>query len=130
MVTWWRIFSGRRKHEAAVQEQVLEATGQEQAIDAEGVVLDVLRRRALVDGYVVRLPAREALLLGVLMRQTGQIVSQTELLHAAWGTGDPGDRHLERHVRRLRRRLVPSPLSPIRIHRADEAGYVFEVRST
>jgi DNA-binding response OmpR family regulator len=67
-------------------------------IEANGVIFDGLRRRVQVDGYLVHLPAREAAVLSLLM---------TRLL------------------RRLQRRLAPSPVSPIRIHRVGDNGYVF-----
>ncbi|MGH3769322.1 MAG: winged helix-turn-helix domain-containing protein [Pseudonocardiaceae bacterium] len=96
-----------------------------QVPDRDGVVLDAPRRRVHVDGYVVHLPARELAVLRVLMARGGQVVYRPALVAAAWGTSQ-GDHHaLDRVVNRLRRRLEPSPLSPARLHRVGDTGYIF-----
>jgi phosphate transport system protein len=99
----------------------------DQLVEVNGVVLDVARRRAIVDGYVVHLPARETAVLSVLMARAGQIVYRTALATAAGTTGD-AHRAVDRMVRRLRRRLQPSPLSPARLHRVGDTGYLFGSR--
>jgi phosphate transport system protein len=97
----------------------------EHLIEADGVMLDLARRRAHVDGYVVHLPAREIAVLSVLMSRAGQVVYRAALADAAGTTGQAHHRTLDRMVRRLRRRLQPSPLSPARLHRVGDAGYLF-----
>ncbi|MBV9163234.1 MAG: phosphate signaling complex protein PhoU [Pseudonocardiales bacterium] len=96
-----------------------------QVIEADGVVLDVARRRAYVDGYLVHFPAREAALLGVLMARAGQVVYRAALADAAGTADQPQHRALDRLIHRLRRRLQPSPLSPARLHRVGDSGYRF-----
>jgi len=93
---------------------------------AHGVVLDSLRRRVHVDGYVVHLSARETAVLRALMTRAGRVVYRPVLVAAAWG-GDIEAGHcpLDRLLGRLRRRLEPSPLSPARLHRVGDAGYLF-----
>jgi phosphate transport system protein len=98
------------------------AKSSDEAIEADGVVLDVARRRVHVDGHVVHLPAREAAVLRVLMTRPGQVVYRAALIDAA---GTAHHRALDRLVRRLRRRLQPSPLSPARLHRVGETGYLY-----
>jgi DNA-binding response OmpR family regulator len=56
----------------------------EWVIEADGVVFDGLRRRVQVDGYLVRLPGREAAVLSVLMARPGQVVNWSALLSAVW----------------------------------------------
>jgi DNA-binding response OmpR family regulator len=94
-------------------------------IESAGVILDGARQRAQVDGHVVHLTARESAVLSVLMARAGRVVCRPALAAAAWGAVqvDPGA--LDRLVNRLRRRLEPSPLSPIRLHRVGNAGYTF-----
>ena len=94
----------------------------DEAIEADGVVLDVARRRVHVDGHVVHLPAREAAVLRVLMTRAGQVVYRAALGDAA---GTAHHRALNRLVRRLRRRLQPSPLCPTRLHRVGDTGYLY-----
>lgn len=98
----------------------------EQVIQATGVTLDVPRRRAQVDGYLVHLPAREAALLSVLLTHAGQIVYRPALADAAGDIDHSHHRDLDRLMRRLRRRIQPSPLSPARIHRVGDTGYLFD----
>jgi DNA-binding response OmpR family regulator len=96
-----------------------------QAMEDEGVVLDGPRRRVLVDGYLVHLPAREAAVLGVLMVRPGQLVHRPALVNAAWGTQLAPHGAVDRLLRRLRRRLEPSPVSPARLRRVGDTGYIF-----
>jgi phosphate transport system protein len=97
----------------------------DELIEADGVLLDLARRRANVDGYVVHLPARETVVLSVLMSRAGQVVYRAALADAAGMTGQARHRTLDRMVRRLRRRLQPSPLSPARLHHVGDTGYLF-----
>jgi len=95
-------------------------------MEAHGVVLDSVRQRLQVDGYVVHLSARETAVLRALMTRAGRVVYRPVLAAAAWG-GDIEAGHcpLDRLLGRLRRRLEPSPLSPARLHRVGDAGYLF-----
>ena len=63
MLTWSTMLRRQPRPPAKTQEQV---------IQADGVTLDLPRRRAQVDGYLVHLPAREAALLGVLLTHPGR----------------------------------------------------------
>jgi phosphate transport system protein len=99
-----------------------------QLIEADGVLLDMARRRADVDGYLVHLPAREIAVLSLLMARAGQVVYRAALTAAAGTTHQAHHRTLDRMVRRLRRRLQPSPLSPERLHRVGDTGYLFGSR--
>jgi DNA-binding response OmpR family regulator len=94
-------------------------------IEADGVTLDVARRRAQVDGHLVHLPAREVALLGVLLTRAGKIVHRAALADAA-GIDHTQHRDLARLMLRLHRRIQPSPLSPARIHRVGDTGYLFD----
>jgi DNA-binding response OmpR family regulator len=94
-------------------------------MEADGVVLDGLRRRVQVDGYLVHLPAREAAVLSVLMARSGQVVYRSALVAAAGGTGWVRHAAVDRLLRRLRRRLEPSPVSPARLRRVGDTGYIF-----
>lgn len=94
-------------------------------MEAGGVVFDGARRRVLVDGYLVHLSAREAAILGVLMDRSGQVVYRAALVDAAWGTRGRPHGAVDRLLRRLRRRLEPSPVSPVRLRRVGDTGYLF-----
>ncbi len=86
------------------------------------------RRRPYVDGYVVHLPARETAALRLPMARPGQVVYPAALADAAGTTDQTPQRAVNRLMRRLNRRLQPSPLSSTRIHRVGDTGYVFGSR--
>jgi DNA-binding response OmpR family regulator len=95
-------------------------------MESGGVMLDSPRRRIQVDGYVVHLSARETAVLRALMTRAGRVVYRPVLAAAAWGGDVEADRcPLDRLMGQLRRRLEPSPLSPVRLHRVGDTGYLF-----
>jgi len=96
MLTWSTMLRRQPRPPAKTQEQV---------IQADGVTLDLPRRRAQVDGYLVHLPAREAALLGVLLTHPGQIVYRPALAAAAGDIDQTHHRDLDRLMHRLHRRI-------------------------
>ena len=88
---------------ARVRSRLRESTAPAGVSVAHGdVVLDILARRATVDGREVELSAREFALAEQFLRSPGRVLSREQLLSRVWGMDfDPG---LER-----RRRLRPLP---------------------
>jgi DNA-binding response OmpR family regulator len=92
-------------------------------LEAGGIRLDLLSRRAERDGISVRLPEREAELLAFLMRRAGQVASQREILTSVWGYDhDPGTNVVQVYIGYLRRKLG-RPGSPAPIETVRSAGY-------
>ncbi|MFB9236028.1 response regulator transcription factor [Plantactinospora siamensis] len=86
------------------------------------VRLDLLKRRAAVNGGDIELPLREFLLLQHLMTRAGQPCSRDELLADVWGlTFDPGSNVVDVYVRRLRGKLD----RPDRIETVRHVGYAY-----
>ena len=82
--------------------------GEPTRIEAAGVVLDLRRRHALVDGRTVELSAREFTMLELLMRHPGQVLSREQLLSGVWGYDhDPGSNVVDVYIGYLRRKLGP-----------------------
>lgn len=70
------------------------------------VVLDVLGRRATVDGREVELSAREFALAEQFLRSPGRVLSREQLLSRVWGMDfDPGSNVVDVYVRYLRGKL-------------------------
>jgi DNA-binding response OmpR family regulator len=89
---------------------------------ADGVELDLDRRRARHRGRQVDLTEREFGLLAHLMRRAGEVCSRAELLHDVWGLDfDPGTNVIEACVRRLRGKLAELPIETVR-----SVGYCFD----
>jgi DNA-binding response OmpR family regulator len=92
-------------------------------LEAGGIRLDLLARRAERDGLSVRLPERESELLAHLMRHAGQVCAHEEILSSVWGYDhDPGTNVVQVYVGYLRRRLA-LPDSPAPIETVRSVGY-------
>jgi DNA-binding response OmpR family regulator len=92
-------------------------------LEAGGIRLDLVSRVAERDGNAVRLPEREAGLLGHLMRHAGDVCGKDELLRSVWGFDhDPGTNVVQVYVGYLRRKLG-SPESPAPIETIRSVGY-------
>ena len=84
-------------------------------LERNGVTLDLTRREVRVDGRQAELTARELALLETLMRHTGQVLSQNQLLDQVWGYDhDPGSNVVEVYVGYLRRKLRPDLIETVR----------------
>ncbi|VVE06748.1 DNA-binding response regulator [Pandoraea terrae] len=87
------------------------------------LVLDTRARTASRGGVPLNLQHREFLLLELLMRHAGQVVSRGMLLEAAWDYAfEPRGNIIDMHMHRLRRKVdkdFPIPL----LHTVPGAGY-------
>jgi DNA-binding response OmpR family regulator len=92
-------------------------------LEAGGITLDLIERRAERDGISARLPEREAELLAYLMRRPGQVCPRREILSSVWGyEHDPGTNVVQVYVGYLRRRLS-KPGSPLPVETVRAVGY-------
>ena len=86
------------------------------------VVLDILARRATVDGREVDLSAREFALAEQFLRNPGRVLSREVLLSRVWGLDfDPGSNVVDVYVRYLRGKLGADHIITVR-----GAGYRWE----
>jgi DNA-binding response OmpR family regulator len=84
-------------------------------LDAGGVRLDVLSRRAEVDGDDVELTAKEFTMLETFLRHPGQVLSREQLLSHVWGYDfDPGSNIVDVYVGYLRRKLGAERFETVR----------------
>lgn len=73
-----------------------------------GVVIDISRKRVLIDYQAAPLTYKEFELLQHLVLHRGRTVSRDELIQSLWQEDDldvPNDRTIDVHVRRLRSKL-------------------------
>ena len=74
-----------------------------------GVVVDISRKRVLIDGESAAYTFKEFELLQYLVLREGRTIERTELVASLWeGSTDddaPGERTIDVHVRRLRAKL-------------------------
>jgi DNA-binding winged helix-turn-helix (wHTH) protein len=76
---------------------------------AEGVIVDLSRKRVVLDGATAPLTYKEFELLQYLVLREGRTIERHELIEALWSDGDegeaPNERTIDVHVRRLRSKL-------------------------
>ncbi len=90
--------------------------------------IDVLRHRATRAGRFLELTPKEFLLLSLLMRRTGEVLSRTLIAEQVWDINFDNDSNVvEVHMRRLRSK-VDDPFDRKLIHTVRGVGYVLEER--
>lgn len=74
-----------------------------------GVVIDISRKRVLLDGETAPLTYKEFELLQFLVLREGRTIDRAEIISTLWGDTDdeetPNERTIDVHVRRLRSKL-------------------------
>ena len=92
-------------------------------LSSAGITVDTGSREAWVDGKPIELTGLEIDLLVALLRRAGRVVPRAALLELA-GRGDVtvGERAVDVHISRLRKKLGDDP--PVRIRTVRGVGYV------
>jgi DNA-binding winged helix-turn-helix (wHTH) protein len=73
-----------------------------------GVVIDISRKRVILDGETAALTYKEFELLQYLVLREGRTIDRSELISSLWSASDdeiPNERTIDVHVRRLRAKL-------------------------
>jgi len=79
------------------------------------------------DGSAVRLTPTEWQLLEILVRNTGRLVTQRQLLREVWGPAyETESNYLRVYLAQLRRKLEPEPSRPIYLLTESGMGYRFK----
>ncbi len=90
-------------------------TVEQTVLEAGGVRLDLLSRRAEIGGEYVELSAREFMLAEIFMRHPNQVLSREQLLSHVWGYDfDPGSNVVDVFVGYLRRKLGKDLIQTVR----------------
>jgi DNA-binding response OmpR family regulator len=95
-------------HDPRALDQLVRRTDTDDETD-DGVVVDLSRRRVLVNGENAELTAKEFELLTYLIENQGETISRRELVELVWNTDDaaaPNDRTIDVHIRRLRSKIA------------------------
>jgi two-component system, OmpR family, copper resistance phosphate regulon response regulator CusR len=101
----------------------------EEAIRLADLEIDLLRQRATRSGQRLELTAKEFLLLSVLARRAGEVLSRTLIAESVWDMNFDSDTNVvDVNVRRLRSK-VDDPFPVKLIHTVRGAGYVLECAS-
>ncbi|AJM78181.1 winged helix-turn-helix domain-containing protein [Rathayibacter toxicus] len=73
-----------------------------------GVVIDLSRKRVVLDHDIIALTYKEFELLQYLVLREGRTIKRAELIASLWGASDedvPNERTIDVHIRRLRTKL-------------------------
>ena len=94
---------------------------------AEGPVrMDVERHIVLVNNLPISLPLKEFELLEFLMRNSGRVLTRSQLIDRVWGSDYVGDtKTLDVHIKRLRSKIEKDPANPEFILTIRGLGYKF-----
>ena len=91
--------------------------------------IDLLRHRASRAGQKIELTAKEFVLLTLLARRAGEVLSRMQIAESVWDMNFDSDTNVvDVNVRRLRSK-VDDPFPVKLIHTVRGAGYVFEAKS-
>ena len=114
---------------ARIQAVLRRGGGQEQSVlRLADLELDLARRKAHRAGQELRLTAKEFLLLSLLLRRQGQVLSRTTIAEQVWDMNfDSETSVVEVAIRRLRSKL-DDPFGAKLLHTVRGMGYVLEPR--
>lgn len=97
-----------------------------EAIEYDGLEIDLGAREARVRGELAMLTAREFELLAFLVRRPRQVFRRDELLEHVWGYTYGDTSTVTVHIRRLREKIEDDPSTPRRITTVWGVGYRFD----
>ncbi len=93
-------------------------------LEANGLVMDILRHQVTRDGKPIDLTAREYALLEYLLRHPGQVMTRTQLLNAVWEyDADTASNVVDIYIHYLRDKIDRN-YSPKLLHTIRGVGYV------
>jgi two-component system response regulator RegX3 len=91
------------------------------------VRLDTERHVVEINGTIAQFPLKEFELLEFLMRNSGRVLTRTQLIDRVWGSDYVGDtKTLDVHIKRLRAKIEVDPANPVFIQTVRGLGYKLE----
>jgi two-component system response regulator RegX3 len=89
--------------------------------------LNIGKHQVFVNGNPVALPLKEFELLEFLMRNSGRVLTRSQLIDRVWGGDYYGDtKTLDVHIKRLRAKVEAEPANPVLIQTIRGLGYKLE----
>jgi len=89
--------------------------------------LNTGKHQVFVNGNLVALPLKEFELLEFLMRNSGRVLTRSQLIDRVWGGDYYGDtKTLDVHIKRLRSKIEVDPANPVLIQTIRGLGYKLE----
>ena len=89
--------------------------------------IDIERHIMTLNNMPISLPLKEFELLEFLMRNSGRVLTRSQLIDRVWGSDYFGDtKTLDVHIKRLRAKIEKDPANPEYIQTVRGLGYKFE----
>lgn len=96
------------------------------SITAEGLMIDIEKRKVLLKGQKIELSPKEFELLVLMAANPGRNYTRTELLNIIWGYNFEGYEHtVNSHINRLRAKIESDMANPIYVLTTWGVGYKF-----
>lgn len=96
-------------------------------LTAGPVRMDIERHIVTINGQTQALPLKEFELLEFLIRNSGRVLTRSQLIDRVWGSDYFGDtKTLDVHIKRLRAKIEADPANPVSIQTVRGLGYKFE----
>jgi len=90
--------------------------------------MDLDKHQVTVNSIAVAFPLKEFELLEYLMRNSGRVLTRSQLIDRVWGNDYYGDtKTLDVHIKRLRAKIESDPANPALIHTIRGLGYKLEI---
>jgi len=103
---------------------------EENQLQVADLTLDLLKHRVTRAGVRIELTQKEFLLLSLLMRRSGEVLSRTVLAEQVWDMNfDPETNVIDVAIRRLRNK-IDDDFDDKLLHTLRGAGYVLELRTS
>lgn len=103
---------------------------EENQLQVADLTLDLLKHRVTRGGVRIELTQKEFLLLSLLMRRSGEVLSRTVLAEQVWDMNfDPETNVIDVAIRRLRNKIDDNFEDKL-LHTLRGAGYVLELRAS
>ena len=97
-------------------------------LTAGSVRMDLDKHQVTVNSVAVTFPLKEFELLEFLMRNSGRVLTHSQLIDRVWGNDYFGDtKTLDVHIKRLRAKIEEDPANPKIIHTIRGLGYKLEI---
>jgi DNA-binding response OmpR family regulator len=111
----------------AVLRRIDSSPEHEEPLEFDGLRIEPMARRVLVDGEEAQLTVREYDLLRFLARHPSQVFSRDQLMDAVWQYSFYTDTStVTVHIRRLRSKIEADPSRPKRLQTVWGVGYRFQ----
>ena len=102
--------------------------GVEEVLEIADLEVDLVRHRAMRGGVRLDVTPKEYLLLSLLMRKSGEVLSRALIADQVWDINfESNTNFVDVHIRRLRSK-VDDPFPKKLIHTVRGTGYVLEDR--